>query len=91
MFPTVKRTPSQMRYADHAATELDELAERVGIMRSAASRLEEEKRHIGALLDKLTGSGEMARCDGECAALQCMGCTSCMMHAWRRCPIRHVC
>jgi uncharacterized small protein (DUF1192 family) len=68
MFPSVKRTPSQVRYADHAAVELDDLSERVGIMRSEAARLEEEKRHIAALLDKITASGELSRCGGECRA-----------------------
>lgn len=65
MFPVVKRTPSQVRYADHAAVELDGLAERVRIMRAEASRLEEDKKHVQALLDKLLGSAELEHCGGE--------------------------
>ncbi len=65
MFPKLQRTPSQSRYADYAATELDELAEKSRTLRQQALKLIAEQESIRKQVSALTHSEELARCVGE--------------------------
>jgi vacuolar-type H+-ATPase catalytic subunit A/Vma1 len=65
MFPALRRSQSQSRYADHLLTTVDELVEQARVLRSKASQLAAEQEHIAERLTALTRSGELAHCDRE--------------------------
>ncbi|RYG43508.1 hypothetical protein EON68_00305 [archaeon] len=62
-FPALQRTPSQVRHADHLVAQLDDLGERVRILRTDCARLEDEAQSIQNLLQRFTHTDELTYCD----------------------------